>query len=191
MKKFSQCRKLSHSAENTLLHFLIHTLHNLILWLHILIHALTILIHWLSFRLSVPYLNKCINYLNTLSRLSAPYINTCIAYLNTLTRLSAPYPNTLNRHDSSRQHPRQPIRFEYYVIQVVSQSQSSITSPESSRLGVRTLLDSWLAIAYLNTLESSPLPHLLTLLLLTIHSIFTDEPIFTRVFLLILKLSAT
>ena len=47
---------------------------------------------------------------------------------------------------------RQPIRIEYYVTRVVSQSESSITSPESSRLGWRTLLgSSRLAIAYLNT----------------------------------------
>ena len=91
-KKFSQCRKLSHSAENTL--FLI------------LIHVLPILIHGLGFRLSAPYLNTRITYLNTLTRLSAPYLNTCIAYLNTLSRLSAlgskscrtiPYLNTLSR----------------------------------------------------------------------------------------------
>ena len=66
----------------------------------ILLHALPILIHWLGFRLSAPYLN------------------------------------TLNRHDSSRQpiiiehgkkthQLRQPIRIEYYVTRVVSQSESS------------------------------------------------------------------
>ena len=89
-EKISQSRKLSHSAENTLF--------------HILIYALPILIHRLGFRLSAPYLNTCIAYLNTLSRLSAPYLNTCIAYPNTLSRLSTPYlntcityPNTLTR----------------------------------------------------------------------------------------------
>ena len=74
------------SAENTL--FLI------------LIHALPILIHGLGFRLSAPYLNTCITYLNTLSQLSAPYLNTCITYPNTLSRLSAPcitYLYTLSR----------------------------------------------------------------------------------------------
>ena len=96
-KKISQCRKLSHSAENTLFHILIHAL-------PILIHASPILIHWLGFRFSAPHLNTCIAYLKTLSRLSAPYLNTCIAYLNILSRLSAPYlntcifyPNTLRR----------------------------------------------------------------------------------------------
>ena len=79
-KKISQCQKLSHSAKNTLF--------------HILIHALPILIHRLGFRLSAPFLNTCIAYLNTLSRLSAPYLNTCIAFVNTLSRLSAPYLNT-------------------------------------------------------------------------------------------------
>ena len=76
-------------------------------------------------------------------------------------RLLAPYLNTLNRHKSSGQpirieHPRQPIRneyyvtrvvsqskwntlgsrqpirIEYYVIRVISQSALSVTSPESS-----------------------------------------------------------
>ena len=79
-RKISQCRKLSHSAENTLFHFLIH--------------ALPILIHRLGFGLSAPFLNTCIAYLNTLSRILVPYLNTCIAYLNTLSRLSAPYLNT-------------------------------------------------------------------------------------------------
>ena len=79
-ENISQCRKLSHRAENTLYHFVIH--------------AFPILIHRLGFRLSAPYLNTCIAYLNTMSPLSAPYLNTCIAYLITLSRLSAPYLNT-------------------------------------------------------------------------------------------------
>ena len=37
----------------------------------ILIHASPILIHALGFRLSAPYPNTCIAYLNTLSRISA------------------------------------------------------------------------------------------------------------------------
>ena len=36
----------------------------------------------------------------------------------------------------------QPIRIEYYVTRVVSESESSITSPESSRLGLKTFLGS-------------------------------------------------
>ena len=45
-------------------------------------------------------------------------------------RLSAPYLNTLNRHESFRQqirieHPRQPIKNEYYVTRVLSQSKSN------------------------------------------------------------------
>ena len=95
--------------------------------LPILKHASPILIHPISFRLSAPYLTTCITYPNTLTRLSAPYLNTCITYLNTSTRLSPPYLNTLNRHDSSRQ----PIRIEHPRT-VGSQSESSITSPESS-----------------------------------------------------------
>ena len=51
-------------------------------------------------------LPKAIAYLTT----CIPYLNTCITYLITLTRLSAL--NTLNRHDSSRQHPLQPMRIE-------------------------------------------------------------------------------
>ena len=42
---------------------------------------------------------------------------------------------------------RQPIRIEYYVTRVVSQSESSITSPESSRLGWKALLGSRLESA--------------------------------------------
>ena len=114
-----------------------------------------------------PYPNTCIAYLNTLSRLPAPYLNTCITYLNTLSRPSAPcitYLYTLSRlhilihcqlgsqsESSITSHPRlsatnqnrvlrhpsrQPIRIEYYVTRVV------ITSPESSRLAVGTLLGS-------------------------------------------------
>ena len=42
---------------------------------------------------------------------------------------------------------RQPIRIEYYVTLVVSQSESSITSPQSSRLRWRSLLGSRLESA--------------------------------------------
>ena len=86
----------------------------------------------------IPYLNTCIAYLNTLSRLSA---------LADSSRLSAPYLNTLPTRQHSRQNrvlrhqSRQPIRIEYYVTRVV------ITSPESSRLGVKTLLGSRLESA--------------------------------------------
>ena len=132
-----------------------------------LIHALPILIHWVGFRLSAPYLNTCITYLNTLSRLVP---------------------------DSSRQQPRLHIfpdsatkttlgKTEHYVNRVVSQSESSITSPESSANQNRALRhpralgsgwrpfsalgSSRLAIAYLKTLGSSPpCADQLTLLLL-------------------------
>ena len=115
-------------------------------------------------RLSAPYLSTCTTYLNTLSQLSARYVNTCTAFFNTLSRLSAPYLNTCTASlhtNTTRQpirieHPRtlgsrQPIEIEYYVTRVVSQSKSSIMSPESSRLGLRTLLGLRLAIAYPNT----------------------------------------
>ena len=45
-------------------------------------------------------------------------------------------------------YSRQPINIEHYVSQVVSQSESSITSPGSSRLRLKTLLGSWLESAH-------------------------------------------
>ena len=64
---------------------------------------------------------------------------------------------------------RQPIRNEYYVTRVVSQSELStrvvITSPESSRLGRRTLLGSRFesaAIAYLYTWRVLRPPYLIS-----------------------------
>ena len=65
---------------------------------------------------------------------------------------------------------RQPVRIEYYVTGVVSQSESIITSPESSQLGWKTPLGSrldsacYIAIAYLNTWGLHP-PHLICSLL--------------------------
>ena len=156
----------------------------------------------------IAYLNTCIPYLNTLTRLSAPYLITCIPFLSKLTRLSAPYLNTLNRHDSSRQpirielpslqpitieNHRQPIRIGYYVTRVVSQwessitsPESSITSPESSRLGWRTLLRSRLESAryslswYMRVLH--PPPSQLTLLLL--FSFFFQKHVFYETLLI-------
>ena len=89
---------------------------------------------------------------------------------------------------------RQPIRIEYYVTRVVSQSESSITSPESSLRHPRALSSgggpvsalgpSRLAIAYLNTWgpPPPPLPDQLTLLLLTLggrpgKTLFKHRPI--------------
>ena len=111
---------------------------------------------------TVPYLNtlsRTIPYLNILSRTkpylniltrNMPYLNTLsrtIPYLNTLSR-TIPYLNALTRINSDfANSSRQPIRIEYYVTQVVSQSESSITSPESSRLGSRSLLSSRLESA--------------------------------------------
>ena len=84
-------------------------------------------------------------------------------YLNALTRLLTPCLNTLPSRLGNTlgkiEHPQQPIRIEYYVTRVVSQSESSIMSPESSRLGVKTLLgSSRLAVAYLNTSGHHPPP---------------------------------
>ena len=126
---------------------------------------------------AIAYLNTCI-----------PYLITCVTYLKTLTRFSALGSISQYIADSSRQHPRlsaanqnrvtavvsqsdsntekthqlrQPIRIEYYVTRVVSQSESSITSPESSLRHPRALGSgggpfsalgsSRLAIAFLNT----------------------------------------
>ena len=88
---------------------------------------------------TIPYLNKLnrtITYLNKLNR--------TIPYLNTLSRI-IPYLNTLN--PILLHYRRQPIKFDYYVTRVVIQSESSITSPESSRFGWRSHLGSWLESA--------------------------------------------
>ena len=182
-KKFLIFFEKSHSAENESFHIFIHwdELPNAIAYLntltrlHILIHA--ILIHWVGFRLSAPYLNTLPTRLgNTLgSRLSAPYLNTLPTRLgNTLgSRLhilihcrfgSQSESSTLGSRQNRtlRQPSRQPIRIEYYVTRVVSQSESSITSslrhPRALGSGGRpfsALGSSRLAIAYLNTLGSS------------------------------------
>ena len=104
----------------------------------------------------IPYLNtltRTIPYLNTLTR-TIPYPNTLnrtIPYLNTLSRIHSGSSANQNRVIShpSRQPirieyyiTRHPIKFEYYVTRVVSQSELCITSPESSRLGLKTLLGS-------------------------------------------------
>ena len=132
----------------------------------------TILIHCRF----IPYLNtlsRTIHYLNTLSR-TIPYLisfNRNIPYLNTLRR-TITYLNTFSRtHPVCAQNRKnvgsqsesstkrnfqlhQPIRVEYYVTRVVSQSESGITSPESgitspesSRLGWKTPLGSRLLLA--------------------------------------------
>ena len=111
----------------------------------------------------------------SLTQLSAPYLNAC--YLNTWSRLhilihcrlvsAAPsafgkidyyVTRVVSQSESSMEKThqlRQPIRIEYYVTRVVSQSESSITSPEScitspesSRLGLKTLLGSRLESAH-------------------------------------------
>ena len=53
-------------------------------------------------------------------------------HLNTLSRLSDPYVKTLPSRQPIRTI-RQPIRIEYYVTRVVSQSESSITLPKNTR----------------------------------------------------------
>ena len=142
-KNVAQCRKLSHSAENcgTVPKIVAQCQKRPIPYLYTMTRTIDY-----AYKLpnAIAYLNTCI-----------PYLNTCITFLNTLTRLSAPYPNTLNRHDnqSESNKPRQPIRIEYYVTLVVSQSESStrepsalgsqsessITSPDSSLRHLRAL----------------------------------------------------
>ena len=85
---------------------------------------------------AIAYLNTCIAYLNTLT----PYLNTCINYRNTLTRLSALGSISLYIQPTrlgSQEHPRQPIRIEYYVTRVVSQSKSSTEKTHQLRQPIR------------------------------------------------------
>ena len=86
-------------------------------------------------------------------------------YLNTMPNTLGFSPKPLNcRHPIRIEHEktlqlREPIRIEYYRTRVVGQSESSITSPESSRLRWRSLLgSSRLAIAYRNTWGPTPPP---------------------------------
>ena len=102
----------------------------------ILIHALPILIHWLGFRLSAPYLNTCIAYLNTWSRLSARPTRLEPESAANQNRARKKPLNFVSQSESSTEKThqlRQPIRFEYYVTRVVSQSESSITVPKNTR----------------------------------------------------------
>ena len=95
-KIVAQCRKYPIPYLNTLNRTIpyAYTLPKAIAYLNT---CIPILIHWLGFRLSAPYLNTCITYLNTLSRLSDPYLNTLPPILIHWVgfRLSAPYLNTL------------------------------------------------------------------------------------------------
>ena len=148
--------------------------------LHTLIHAL-------------PILESAFGSISFPTRLG----NTLDSRLHILIHCrlgNQPESNTLGSRQKRtlRQPSRQPIRIEHYVNRVVSQSESNITSPESSanqnralrhpsrhyvtpessRLGVRTLLVSRLesaAIAYLNTWRvlTPPCSPQLTLLLLS------------------------
>ena len=119
-ESLSQCRKLAHIAENEPTPYL-YTLRRTV-----------------AYACTLP---NAIAYPNTLSRLHI-LIHCRLA--------SAANLNWFVRHPS-----HQPIRIEYYVSRVVSQSESSITSaelsitsPESSRLGLKTLLGSRLESAH-------------------------------------------
>ena len=103
--KISQCRKLSHRAENQ----------------------------------PIPYLYTLPNTLGSCPKL--------ITFGNQSE-------SSITSSESNTRQLRQPIRIEYYITRVVSQSESSITSPESnitspesSRLGWETLLGSRLESA--------------------------------------------
>ena len=139
-KIVAQYRKLSHSAETTLIQIFKHWAQLYPIFIH-WTELYPIFIHWADL---YPILIHCwsIPYLNTLSR--------TIPYLSTLTR-TIPYLNTLqsaaNQIRVLRNPSRQPIRIECYVTRVVSQSESSITSPERSRLVWRSLLGSRLESA--------------------------------------------
>ena len=103
------------------------------------IHCRPILMHWRT-------------YLNTLSKLYPiliywpelyPIWRHWLELYPILTHWAELYPILI---DWTELYPilihyrRQPVKFEYYVTRVVSQSKSSITSIESSRLGLKTLL---------------------------------------------------
>ena len=152
----SQYRKLSHSTENESFHILIHRdepMHCRML-LSISKQASPILIHWLGFRLSAPYLNTCIAYLNTLIRLSALDSNS--QYIGPTGLVSAAQLAT-NQHPASESSTKNTVG---------SQSESSITELESSANQDRALRHpsrhpralglSRLAIAYLITWRPSP-----------------------------------
>ena len=121
-------------------------------YIPISIHALPILIHWLGFRLSTPYLNTLPTHLGSQLRIlihcrlvwaipENPRQPIRIEYY--VTRVVS---QSESRTEKTHQL-RRPIRVEYYVTRVVSQSKSNITSPESSRLGWKTLLGSRLESA--------------------------------------------
>ena len=113
-----------------------------------LIHALPFLDSAFGSRLAIlihasPILDSVFgSRLHILIHCHLSYYIESVPNLNTLPTRLGSRQNRVLRHPS-----RQPIRIEYYVTRVVNQSESSITSPESSRLGVKTLLGSRLESA--------------------------------------------
>ena len=132
----------------------------------ILLHAFPSLIHWLGFRLSAPYLNTCIAYLNTLSQLHIPlhalpilihWVDSISYYIET-TRLVSAVTSAASQKRVLRYPSRQPIRIEYHSFEKHPRDLAQGGRPFSA------LSSSRLAIAYLNTWGSSapPPPHQLS-----------------------------
>ena len=116
----------------------------------------------------VQYLNTLRHYSISLYINQKHYLNTWPPYLNTLTNytlsqnIAELYPILLHRaeiYPILTHYRRKPIKLEYFFTRVVSQLESStknpinfisqpgssITSPESSRFGWRSLLGSQLS----------------------------------------------
>ena len=132
---------------------LIHYRMPLLIFIHaspILIHASAILIHWLGFRLSAPYLITLNRYDS--SRQPRTPENPRLSAVNQYQLLRHPSRQPIriehgkNPSTSSANQcrllgnpSRRPFRVDYHVTRVVSHSELSITSPESSLRQPRAL----------------------------------------------------
>ena len=127
----------------------LNTLSRLPILIHalpIFIHALHILLHWLGFRLSAQYLNKWNRQDSSRQPIRIEHPRT----LSSRQPIRVEHPRTLGSRQPIRiVHLRtlgswqpKPIRINYYVTRVVSQSESSILSPKISRLRSSSLLGS-------------------------------------------------
>ena len=114
----------------------------LITYIPILLHALPILIHWLGSRLSAPYLNTLPTRLGNTRQPSPANQNRVLRHTSRhsirIENGKNPSTSSANQNRVLRYPSRQPIRIEHCVV---------ITSPKSSRLGVKTLLGSRLESA--------------------------------------------
>ena len=130
-KNSKKIRKLSHSAEKSLLQYFC-TLSRTVLYLYTMNRTIPYLF---TLNRTIPYLkilSRIIPYVNTLSR-TMPYLNTLsrtIPYLNTLSR-TTPYLNTLRKNPKLAQN-QIPVgsQSESSMKNLVSQSESSITVPK-------------------------------------------------------------